>query len=68
MQASDLEHLVGTEIGVTDWLEMTQDRINAFADATDDTNGFTSILGRPRPVRSAGQSPTGSLPFRSPCR
>ncbi len=36
MQASDLEHLVGTEIGVTDWLEMTQDRIDAFADATDD--------------------------------
>ncbi len=36
MKAAQLEHLVGTEIGVTDWMVMTQDRVNAFADATDD--------------------------------
>jgi len=26
----------GTELGPTDWLEVTQDRVNVFADATDD--------------------------------
>lgn len=36
MQAAQLEHLVGTEIGVTDWMDVTQDRVNAFAEATDD--------------------------------
>lgn len=36
MQAADLQHLVGTEIGVSDWLEITQERVDAFADATDD--------------------------------
>jgi acyl dehydratase len=36
MEAAQLEHLVGTEIGVTDWMEMTQERVDAFADATDD--------------------------------
>lgn len=27
---------VGTEIGVSDWINVTQDRIDAFADATED--------------------------------
>ncbi len=36
MKASDFADLVGTEIGVSDWMEITQDRVNAFADATDD--------------------------------
>ncbi len=36
MNTADLQHLVGTEIGVSDWIEITQDRVNAFADATDD--------------------------------
>jgi acyl dehydratase len=31
-----LQALVGTEIGVSDWMEITQERIEAFADATDD--------------------------------
>ena len=33
---AELEAAVGTEIGTTDWLEITQERVNAFADATDD--------------------------------
>jgi acyl dehydratase len=33
---SELPGLVGQEIGVSDWLEITQDRINRFADATGD--------------------------------
>ncbi|HCK83207.1 MAG TPA: enoyl-CoA hydratase [Hyphomonadaceae bacterium] len=33
---TDLPSLVGQEIGVSDWLEITQDRVNRFADATGD--------------------------------
>jgi acyl dehydratase len=33
---ADIPTLVGTEIGVSDWLEITQDRVNRFADATGD--------------------------------
>jgi acyl dehydratase len=36
MDAAALQHLVGTEIGVSDWMEITQERVDAFADATDD--------------------------------
>jgi acyl dehydratase len=32
----ELKTLVGEEIGVSDWFEVTQSRINAFADATED--------------------------------
>ncbi len=32
----DAEALVGQELGVTDWLLIDQNRINLFADATDD--------------------------------
>lgn len=36
---NDLSELVaaqGSELGPTDWLEVTQERVNVFADATDD--------------------------------
>ena len=33
---ADLDGLVGREVGTSDWLAVTQDRINAFADATGD--------------------------------
>jgi acyl dehydratase len=32
----DLKALAGTELGTSDWVEITQDRINGFADATGD--------------------------------
>jgi len=32
----DLPGLVGQETGVSDWLEITQERVNQFADATGD--------------------------------
>jgi acyl dehydratase len=32
----DLPGLVGQETGVSDWVEITQDRVNRFADATGD--------------------------------
>ena len=31
-----LRGLVGQEVGTSEWFEMTQDRVNAFADATED--------------------------------
>jgi acyl dehydratase len=33
---AELPALTGTELGTSDWLEITQDRINLFADATGD--------------------------------
>ena len=33
---SDLTALVGTEIGTSDWLQITQERVDAFAEATND--------------------------------
>ena len=33
---TELPNLVGQELGVSDWLEITQDRVNRFADATGD--------------------------------
>ena len=32
----ELQALAGTDLGRTDWLEITQDRVDTFADATDD--------------------------------
>ncbi len=36
VEMSDLPKLVGQEVGVSDWLEIDQDRVNKFADATGD--------------------------------
>ncbi|MCB2073287.1 MAG: MaoC family dehydratase [Novosphingobium sp.] len=36
MNLQDLQAKVGENIGVSDWYEMGQDRINQFADATED--------------------------------
>jgi acyl dehydratase len=33
---TELAGAVGSHLGYSDWLEITQERINAFADATDD--------------------------------
>ena len=33
---ADLETLVGTEVGVSDWHQIDQDRVNMFAEATGD--------------------------------
>jgi len=33
---AELPSLIGQEIGVSDWLEVTQDQVNRFADTTDD--------------------------------
>ena len=36
VSAAELQDLVGTELEPSDWLEITQDRVNEFADATND--------------------------------
>lgn len=36
IELSDLPQWVGKHLGYTDWQEMTQERVNLFADATDD--------------------------------
>jgi len=36
VELKDLAGLVGQEVGVSDWLEVTQERVNQFADATGD--------------------------------
>ena len=33
---NDVHTLVGTEVGVSDWVQIDQDRVNKFADATGD--------------------------------
>ncbi|MYW67565.1 MaoC family dehydratase [Streptomyces sp. SID8379] len=32
----DLKKLAGSELGTSEWIEITQDRVDTFADATDD--------------------------------
>jgi acyl dehydratase len=36
IEVKDLDGLVGQEVGVSDWLEITQSRVNEFAEATGD--------------------------------
>ena len=36
LPASEIKAMVGREIGVSQWIEVTQAKINAFADITGD--------------------------------
>lgn len=36
VEMTDLPGLVGQEVGVSDWVEITQERVNQFAEATGD--------------------------------
>ena len=54
VQMSGLSELAGTHLGYTDWQEMTQDRVNRFADVTDDHNYIHVDVERAR------SSPFGS--------
>jgi acyl dehydratase len=51
----ELRHRVGEEIGVSGWLEVTQQRIQQFAEATDDRQWI-----HVDPVRAASESPFGT--------
>jgi acyl dehydratase len=52
LAVAQLKERVGQEIGVGDWLEMTQERINQFADATEDRQWI-----HVDPARAAAESP-----------
>jgi acyl dehydratase len=51
----ELKKLVGQELAVTEWLEMTQERINLFADAIDDHQWI-----HVDPERARRESPYGA--------
>lgn len=53
---ADLKHHAGREIAVTDWLEMTQERVQQFADATGDHQWIH--LDRERAARESPYSTT----------
>jgi acyl dehydratase len=52
LAVAQLKERVGQEIGVGAWLEMTQDRINRFADATEDRQWI-----HVDPARAVAESP-----------
>ncbi|MGF1454366.1 MAG: MaoC family dehydratase [Alphaproteobacteria bacterium] len=52
---NDLTSMVGQDIGVSDWFEVTQDRVNLFADATGDHQWI-----HVDPDRAAKELPTGT--------
>ena len=51
---AELPSLAGMEVGTSDWLEVGQDRIDRFADATDDHQWI-----HVDPERAAAESPFG---------
>jgi len=50
----ELQSLVGQRLGASDWLEISQDRVNAFAEATGDRQWIHTD-----PARAAAESPYG---------
>ena len=55
-----LRERAGSHIGYTDWKEMTQERVDQFADATDDHQFIHVDVERRRRRRSGARSPTVS--------
>jgi acyl dehydratase len=52
---AQLKQLIGKEVAVSDWLEVTQERVNQFADATGDHQWIHID-----PERAARESPYGA--------
>lgn len=55
MKMDEVKSLVGTEVGVTDWFPVTQDRIDTFAQATEDPQWIHCD-----PIRAEAESPYGT--------
>jgi hypothetical protein len=53
---SEIKAAVGTEIGASEWVEITQDRINRFAEATCDEQWIARQLSHGSKIES-GQRP-----------
>ena len=59
--AAGLKEVVGEHLGYSDWMEITQDRVNKFADATGDHQWIhVDPSGPRRRARSAARSPTAT--------
>ncbi len=54
----ELKTLVGEHLGYSPWVEITQEQVNTFADATGDHQWIHVDPERRRPARSAARSPT----------
>lgn len=52
---ADIASLAGRDLGFTDWFEITQDRVDTFADAVDDHQWI-----HVEPERAAAESPFGA--------
>src|SRR5260370_42311476 len=52
----ELKAAVGTEIGVSDWIEVTQDRITKFAEATCDEQWIHGDQGRAKAEMPGGKT------------
>jgi acyl dehydratase len=52
---NEFKSAVGTEVGVSDWVDITQDRINMFAEATGDQQWI-----HVDPARAAREMPGGT--------
>ena len=59
-----LEDKIGQEIALSPWLEMTQERIDQFAECTEDRQWIH--VGSARAVKSPLSSPRISFAFTSP--
>ncbi len=55
MKMEEIHALVGTEVGVSEWFPVTQDRIDTFAQATNDDQWIHID-----PVRAEADSPYGT--------
>ena len=55
-----LRERVGEHLGYTEWEEMTQERVNQFADVTDDHNFIHVDVERARTRPSEARSPTAT--------
>jgi acyl dehydratase len=61
----ELKTRVGDELGVSDWRDVTQADIDAFAEVTGDDQWIHVDPSARRTRRSAGRSPTATSPSRS---
>ena len=55
---AELPSFKGKELGTSDWFEITQDRVNTFADATDDHQWIDVDVERAK-AESAFRGPIG---------
>ena len=61
MDLASLREAAGTHLGFTDWQEMTQERVNLFADATDDHQFIHVDVKRARETPFGGTIAHGYL-------